>query len=104
MEAPPLSLRAMVYSEGTECFAHCLDFDLVETGDTSDAAMNALAEAAGTQLAYARTNDNFAYLFHPAPREAWQRFGEILGLPHRTLVRVLADQDREFAIQSLLAA
>ena len=104
MNAPPLNLRAMIYPEGKEWVAHCLDLDLVETGDTADTAMDALAEAVGTQLWYARTNDNFAHLFQPAPRETWQRFGEILRGPHRTLVRVLDDREQEFVIQSLLVA
>ena len=104
MGEAPLNLRAMVYADGEEWVAHCLDLDLVETGPSPDAATSALAEAVGTQVGYAREHDNFAHLFHPAPREAWQRFGEILRGAHRTLVRALDDRGQEFAIQSLLTA
>ena len=104
MGAPPLSLRAMIYPEGSEWVAHCLDLDVVETGDTVEVAMSALAEAVGTQLWYAREHDNFAELFQPAPLEAWQRLGAILGGPHRTLTHVVDDRKQEFTLQSLLAA
>jgi len=104
MGGPPLSLRAMIFPEGREWVAHCLDLDLVETGATSEAAMDALVAAVSTQLGYARSHDNFEHLCQPAPRDAWQRFGEILKGPYRTLVRVLEDPDQEFALQSLVAA
>ncbi|HEX9710691.1 MAG TPA: hypothetical protein VGB42_12100 [Candidatus Thermoplasmatota archaeon] len=81
-----------------------MDLDLVETGVTPEAAMDALFAAVSTQLWYARSHDNFEHLFRPAPPDAWQKFGEILKGPYRTVVRVLEDRDQEFALQSLLAA
>ena len=104
MGAPPLNLRAMVFAQDEEWVAHCLDLDLVETGATVDAAIASLVGAVQTQLWYARTHDNFAFLFQPAPLKTWQQFGEILKGPHRTVVRVLDDRDQEFVLQSLLAA
>ena len=104
MGAPPLSLRAMIFPEDQEWVAHCLDLDLVETGATSEAAMDALVAAVSTELWYARSHDNFEHLFQPAPLDAWQRFGEIFKGPHRTLVRILEHSDQEFALQALLAA
>jgi len=104
MGAPPLSLRAIIYPERSEWVAHCLDLDIVETGESVELAMSALAEAVGTQLWYAREHDNFLDLFHPAPREAWQRFGAILSGPHRILVHAVDDRKQEFTLQSLLAA
>lgn len=104
MGAPPLNLHALVFPEEREWVAHCLELDLVETGATSDAAMEALAEAVSTQSGYARTHDNLEHLFQPAPQEAWQRFGAIFKGPHQTVVRVLRDRGQEFALQSLVAA
>lgn len=104
MGASPLSLRALVFAQDEEWVAHCLDLDLVETGTTVDAAIASLVEAIQAQLWYARAHDNFAFLFQPAPLETWQKFGEILKGPHRTVVRFLADREQEFALQSLLAA
>ena len=104
MGAPPLSLRAMIFPEGREWVAHCLDLDLVEVGATAEAAMDALVEVVRTQFWYARTHDNFGHLFQPAPPEAWQRFGEILQGPYRILVRTIHDPDQEFTLESLLPA
>lgn len=94
----------MIYPESPQWVAHCLDLDIVETGVTPEAALDVLAQAVGTQLWYAREHDNFANLFQPAPLEAWQRFGAILGGPYRTLVRVVDDRKQEFTLESLLAA
>lgn len=104
MGAPPLSLRAMIFPEGHEWVAHCPDLDLVETGATSEAAMDALVAAVSTQLWYARSYDNFEHLFQPAPQDAWQKFGEILKGPHQTVIRPIADPEQEFALQSILTA
>ena len=90
-----LSFRATVSREAEEWVAHCLDLDLVATGLTPETAMDELAAGVSTQLWYARTHDNFEYLFRPAPAEAWERLGQILKGPHRTLVRSIADSDRE---------
>jgi hypothetical protein len=100
----PLNLHALVFTEGSEWVAHCLELDLVDTGPTAEAAMDALAEAVSTQIGYAHTHDNLEHLFHPAPADAWQRFGELLKGLYRTVVRVLPDRGQEFALQSLLAA
>lgn len=89
-----LSFRASVLREGGEWIAHCLDLDILSTGPTPEAAMDELAEAVGAQLWYAREHDNFEYLFKPAPAEAWQKLGEILAGPHKTIVRPINDSDR----------
>jgi hypothetical protein len=73
MGAPPLSLRAVIFPEEREWVAHCRDLDLVETGATPEAAMDALAAAVSTQLWYARSHDNVEHLFQPAPQDAWRR-------------------------------
>ncbi len=57
--------------------------------------MDGLAEAVGTQLWYAREHGNFEHLFRPAPAEAWQKLGEILAGPHKTIVRSIDDSDRD---------
>lgn len=105
MGAPPLNLRAIIFPDGREWVAHCLDLDLVETGATSEAAMDALAAAVNMQLWYARSHDNFEHLFQPSPPDVWRKFGAMVRGPHRTLVRALEDHPgQEFALQSLLAA
>jgi predicted RNase H-like HicB family nuclease len=85
--AKQMSFRATVLEEDGEWIAHCLDLDIVSTGASADAAMDQLAEAIGTQLWYARENDNYEHLFRPAPDEAWKKLGQILKGPHTTVVR-----------------
>lgn len=87
------TFRAMVFREAGEWIAHCLDLDIVSTGATRETAVDALAEAIGLQLAYARETDNHEHLFTPAPAEAWQRFGEILSKPHETMTRSIDDSN-----------
>lgn len=67
------TLRAVLHREGGEWVAHCLDLDIVSTGPTPEHATRDLAEAVTAQLEYAREHDNYAYLYHPAPPDVWQR-------------------------------
>lgn len=99
-----LSFRAIVVHEGGEWVAHCLDLDIVSTASTPERAMDELAEAVGAQFWYARNHNNFEYLFRPAPAEAWQKLGEILRGPYRTIVRQIDDSDREVSLEAQLAA
>ena len=92
-EQTRLTFRATVLKEAGEWVAHCLDLDVVSTGVTAEAAMDALAEALGLQLAYARENDNYEYLVRPAPVEAWQKLAEIIKGPHKTFTREIDDSD-----------
>lgn len=90
-----ISFRAAVFKEAGEWVAHCLDLDIVSTGPTPEAAMDDLAEAIGTQFWYAREHDNYQYLFRPAPPEVWQKLGEILRGPYRTIMRSIDDGSKE---------
>jgi len=99
-----LSFRATVWYESEEWVAHCLDLDIIETGPTPTEAMGRLAEGIGVQYWYARTHDNLAYLFRPAPPEAWERFGKILGRPHRTIVLPIRNSDGDVRLEAQLVA
>jgi hypothetical protein len=100
-ESTQQTFRATVLREAGEWVAHCLDLDIVSTGPTANAAIDALAEALGLQLAYARENDNYEHLVRLAPLEAWQKLAKIMKEPHRTFVREIDDSDSG---QSLLEA
>jgi hypothetical protein len=99
-----LSFRATVSREGDEWVAHCLDLDIVTVATTPDQAMDRLADAVGAQLWYAKMHDNFAYLFKPAPLAAWERLGEILRGPYRTIVKEVDDSDRGVKLEAQLVA
>lgn len=80
------TLRAVLHQEGGEWIAHCVDLDIVATGPTTHEAARRLAEAVSAQLDYARDEDNYAYLFHPAPPDAWQRLASAIQGKQPTMV------------------
>jgi len=104
MGAPPLRLRALVYPEANEWVAHCLELDLVETAESPDAALDALLEAVQTQVTYAEAHDNGAALFHPAPAEAWSRFGRLLSEHRPPFVRRVSDPSLDVTLEVIHAA
>lgn len=85
--------RATVLHEGGEWIAHCLDLDIVAAGKTQDEVLDGLVEAIGLQLAYAREQDNYAYLVRLAPAEAWQKLAEILSGDFQTVTRPIDDSN-----------
>jgi hypothetical protein len=87
------TFRATVVSDGGEWIAHCLDLDVVSTGATAAAAIDALVEAVSLQLTYAREGGNYEHLLRPAPLEAWHTLAAIMKGPHRTFVRSIAEDD-----------
>ena len=66
--------------------------------------MDELAGAVEAQIWYARALDNFEYLFRPAPAEAWERFGEILKVPHQTILRQINDTDEGVSLEVQVVA
>ena len=85
------TFRATVLDENGMWIAHCLDLDIVETGPTSEEAVDALVKAVALQLAYAREENNYEYLVKLAPHEAWQKFAELMASDHVTIVRRIDD-------------
>jgi hypothetical protein len=54
--------------------AHCLELDIVATSEDFGQAKNDIVDLIKAQVNYAFSNDNLAYLYHPAPSEVWQEF------------------------------
>jgi hypothetical protein len=86
------TLRAVLHREGDEWIAHCLDLDIVAAGATTLEAARHLAEAVTAQLAYARDEDNYAYLFRPAPPDAWRRLAAAMQGKQPTMILPLSQQ------------
>jgi hypothetical protein len=89
------TFRATVLRDAGEWVAHCLDLDIVATGVSREAAVDALAEAVGLQLAYAREHDSHEQLYQLAPPEAWQKHAELLKGPHETMIRAIDDSGHD---------
>lgn len=69
-----IPLRIVFYIEDGEWVAHCLEFDLVGTGDTRKEAIDLLGEAIFLQVQATIEHDNPANLFTPASGEVLRRF------------------------------
>ena len=54
--------------------AHCLQLDLVEWGETLDAAQAGLLHVVRAHVEFAVENENLEHLFRPAPPEVWREF------------------------------
>lgn len=54
--------------------AHCLELDIVATGDSKEQAKRECVALICAQIEYAFVHDNLDNLFHPAPQEVWAEF------------------------------
>ena len=72
-------MNSMVFNilmkkENEVFIAHCMELDIVATGQSIDEAANDLIDLIVAQLQYAFINDNLDHLYHPAPPEIWRQF------------------------------
>jgi hypothetical protein len=71
-------LRGLTYvfsTEGGKTVAHCLNLDLVASGDTQDQAQKRLDTAVVMQIATAFVSGNWSILEFEAPAEFWELTG-----------------------------
>ena len=54
--------------------AHCLELDLVSTGDSLESVESDMFDLIVAQVRYAFANDNLDFLYHSAPQEVWREF------------------------------
>ena len=55
-------------------FGHCLQFDIVSTGQTLEEVRDQMRRLILAHVNYVEEHDNWDYLYRPAPQEIWQRF------------------------------
>ena len=70
MEA--LTVHVILYREEEHYVAHCLEFDLVAQGVTTDEAFLSLLDAIDVQAAYTQETGDLSNLIQPAPSEYWR--------------------------------
>lgn len=75
-EENALVFKILVKEEEGAFVAHCLELDIVTTGETEDQVRNDMIDLISCQIDYAFTNNNLAHLYHPAPLEVWKEFYE----------------------------
>lgn len=90
------SLDAILYRENKDYVAHCLEFDIAGTSTKSfEDAYDELYELIQVHIEYAYENDNFEYLYKPAPAKYWNMFH--LSEPcNRDNLKTIEIRDRRF--------
>ena len=69
------TLSCLESKDGNLYVAHCLEFDLVAQGNTSEEAHNNLADLIKSHIEFAIEKDmEEKSIFHPAPQEYWDTF------------------------------
>ena len=74
---PKIHLDVLLAKEDALYVAHCLQLDLVATGETPGEAKRNLLDVVEVQINYAFQHDNLEHLFKPAPGEVWTKFFEL---------------------------
>jgi len=69
-----ITVNVLIKKEDNAFVAHCLELDIVTTGDNIDQVTQDITDLVKAQIEYAFTNDNLDYLYHPAPQEVWKEF------------------------------
>ena len=74
---PTIHVNILVERQGELYVAHCLEIDIVATGETPAAASRDLLDLVRAQLEYALANDNMDNFFRPAPPEVWAKLKRV---------------------------
>jgi predicted RNase H-like HicB family nuclease len=77
-----IPIRVVLYREDKQWVAHCLEFDVIGSGDSQDDALEDLNEVIRIQIDESFRNGCMDNLFHPADGEtlSWWAAGE--QMPH----------------------
>ena len=67
-------IRVVLYKEDGVWVAHCLEFDVIGSGNTRKRAMTDLAKCIAIQLEQSLEHNCKANMFHPADGETWRRW------------------------------
>lgn len=69
-----LDLRGIVYREGDQWFAHCLELDIVAEGKSPSAALADVVDLCNFQIEAAIDNNDLESVFRPAPAKFWNLY------------------------------
>lgn len=92
--SPSIKLNIVVYKEGEEWIAHCLQMDIVASGKSPKAVENDIIDLIKAQMRFAIDNDNVENVFKPAPSEIWRMIGQAKRCDSRN-IRLLIPHKRE---------
>jgi hypothetical protein len=72
---PSIKVNVLIYKEGNEWIAHCLQMDIVATNTSKKAVEDDIISLIKAHCIYAIENDNLENIFKPAPSEVWGKIG-----------------------------
>ena len=72
--------------------AHCMELDIVATGQSIEEASQDLIDLIIAQLRYAFGNNNLDHLYRPAPAEVWREFYMCKELLEEKEIRLPAEE------------
>ncbi|MBI5212878.1 MAG: hypothetical protein HY957_05835 [Nitrospirae bacterium] len=93
--SPSIKLNIVVYKEGEEWIAHCLQMDIVATGKSAKAVEDDMIALIKAQVRFAIDNGNMENVFKPAPSEIWSMIGHAKRCALRS-IRPLIPHKKEF--------
>ncbi len=93
--SPSIKLNIVVYKEGEEWVAHCLQMDIVASGRSAKAVEADIIGLIKTQMRFAIDNGNVENLFKPAPSEIWKMIGQARRCDLRS-IRLLIPHKKDF--------
>lgn len=70
---PSIKLNVLIYKESNEWIAHCLQMDIVTTGQDEKDVEKDIINLIKAQIIFALQNNNLSNLFKPAPEEEWAK-------------------------------
>lgn len=73
-EAAAMTFNILIKKENDLFVAHCLELDIVATGQDSDQVQKEILDLIKAQVSYAFAHNNLDYLYHPAPQSVWEEF------------------------------
>ena len=97
---PDLRLDLLLYKEDETWVAHCLQLDVVGTGDTPDEASNVAIDCVEASIAYAFEIDDLGHLFKLAPRGVIDKFLHHAGLIGEPIVKKIEIAHNEYVLIS----
>lgn len=93
--SPSIKLNIVVYKEGEEWIAHCLQMDIVTSGKSAKAVERDIIDLIKAQVRFASDNGNMENVFKPAPSEIWSMIGHAKRCDSRN-IRLLIPHKKEF--------
>lgn len=71
---PRINLSGVIYHEGADWLAHCLELDIVAEGKTPAEAFRNVIDLCEFQIDTALEEGDLQSIFRPAPPEMWKMF------------------------------